>query len=118
MTEGAHRKPTARVWDTVWYWITATLTVVGIAAVATGTWLEYGPDDGTLTLFVWTWDVADISDVWAPWLMIGGGLLASISMGWEIALARVESSSWLTVFEGLILLAGIAAVVVGVVLLL
>jgi hypothetical protein len=117
MTHAVHAEPTARLTDTARHWVTAILTVIGVVAAAIGAWLEYGPGDATVNLFGWTWSVADISELWAPWLMISGGLLATISMGWETFRARVEGSVWPVVFEGLILVAGIAAVVVGVVLL-
>jgi hypothetical protein len=117
MTHAVHTEPTPRLSDTARHWITAILTVIGIVVAAIGVWLEYGPSDATVNILGWTWAVADISELWAPWLMIAGGLLASISMGWETLRAQVEGSLWPVVFEGLILVAGITAVVVGVVLL-
>ena len=103
---------------TTWHVITAILAVVGIVVAALGAWMEYGPDDGVLTLFGWTWNVADLSELWAPFLMIGGGALAALSMGIESARDwEADGSRWLVGLEGLVTLAGIAAVVIGVVLL-
>lgn len=117
MAHAVNRESTARVSDTARHWITAILTVVGVVAAAIGTWLAYGPADGTISFLGWTQNVADIDALWAPWLMIGGGLLASISMGWETVRGRTEADPWVIGFEGLILVAGLAAAVVGIVLL-
>lgn len=116
MTHAVRPQPATHLSDAARHGITAVLTVIGVVAAAIGAWLEFGPADSTLTIFEWTWDAAEISELWAPWLMIGGGLLASISMGWETVRARALAG-WPVVFEGLILVAGITAVVVGVVLL-
>lgn len=117
MAHAVPQESTARLSDTARHWITAILTVVGVVAVAIGTWLEYGPSDATVTVFGWTWSVADISELWAPWLMIGGGLMASFSMGWETVRARTDASPWILALEGLILVAGLAAAFTGIVLL-
>ena len=118
MTYTAHPERTNRLSDTAWHWITAILAAVGIAAAALGAWLEFGPADGSLTLFGWTWNVADLSELWAPFLMIGGGLVAALSMGVESARDwEGDNSKWLVGFEALITVVGIAAVVVGIVLL-
>ena len=104
--------------STTWHVITAILAVVGIVAAALGAWMEFGPDNGVLTLFGWTWNVADLSELWAPFLMMGGGALAALSMGVESARDwEAENSRWLVALEGLITLAGITAVVIGIVLL-
>lgn len=117
MAHAVPRETTARLSDTARHWITAILTIVGVVAATIGAWLEYGPGDATVNILGWSWNVADISELWAPWLMIGGGLVASISMGWETVRARAETSPWVVGFEGLILVAGLAAAVIGVVLL-
>lgn len=104
--------------DAAWHAITALLAVVGIVAAALGAWMEWGPDNGTLTLFGWTWNVADLSNLWAPFLMIGGGVVASLSMGIEsIRDWENQGNRWLVALEALVTVAGIAAVVVGIVLL-
>lgn len=118
MTYTAHPEPTTRVSDAGWHVITAIIAVVGIVAAAIGTWLEFGPDNGTLTLFSWTWNVADLSSLWAPFLMITGGLAASVPMGiesmrdWE-----ADARPWVVMLEGLIVLIGVAAIATGIVLL-
>lgn len=101
-----------------WHVLTALFAVIGIVAAALGAWMEWGPDNGTLTLFGWTWNVADLSSLWAPFLMIAGGVVASLSMGIE-SIRDWESlgNRWLVALEALITVAGIAAVVVGIVLL-
>jgi len=116
MTHAVHPESTTRMSDTARHWITALLSVVGVVVAAFGTWMAYG-DDATLSIFNWTWSVADVSELWAPWLMIGGGLLASISMGWETFRSRTGAEPWVLALEGLVLIAGLTAVVVGVVLL-
>jgi hypothetical protein len=104
--------------DTAWHWISAVFAVVGIVAAAFGAWMAWGPDNGVLQLFGWTWNIADLSELWAPFLLIGGGLVAALSMGIESAKDwGAENSRWLVGLEGLVTVAGIAAVVVGIVLL-
>lgn len=104
--------------DTAWHVITTIMAVVGIVAAAIGAWMEWAPVDGTITVFDWTWNVNELSDLWAPFLMIGGGILAALPMGMEsIRDWDHEASPWLITGEMLIALVGVAAVVVGVVLL-
>lgn len=98
--------------------MTAFLAVVGIVAVALGAWLAFGPDNGTLTIFGWTWNVADLSDLWAPFLMIGGGVVTALSMGIEsVREWGAGDHGWLVGLEALLTVAGIAAVAVGIILL-
>ncbi|MFZ0012933.1 MAG: hypothetical protein WAL25_02345 [Acidimicrobiia bacterium] len=117
MAQAVPHETTARLSDTARHWITAIAAVIGVVAAAVGTWLAYGPSDATVSIFGWTTNVADISDLWAPWLMIGGGLLASVSMGWEELRVRSDANPWVVGFEALILIAGLAAAVTGVILL-
>jgi hypothetical protein len=117
MTHAVSRESTTRLSDAARHWITAIATVIGVTAAAIGAWLAYGPADATVNIFGWTWSVADISELWAPWLMIGGGLLASVSMGWEEFRAQSDANPWVVAFEGLILVAGLTAAVIGVILL-
>lgn len=117
MTHTADRAQGARLSDTARHWLTAIVTVVGVVAAALGTWMAYGPDDAMIRVFNWTWSVADIAELWAPWLMIGGGFLASIGMSWEAFRADDDTNVWIRVLEGTILIAGLAAVGVGIFLL-
>jgi uncharacterized protein (DUF2062 family) len=102
MTYSTHQSMTTRTSETTWHWVTALFAVAGIVAMAIGAFMAFGPEDGILRTFGWTWNVADLSTLWAPFLMIGGGMAAALSMGVETT--RVT-------------LAGIVAIVVGVFLL-
>jgi hypothetical protein len=118
MTYTAHPDTTRHTSDTPWHVITAILAVAGIVAAALGAWMAYGPDEGTLTLFGWTWNVADLSELWAPFLMIGGGIVAAFSMGIESARDwEADNKRWLIGLEALVTVAGMAAVAVGIILL-
>lgn len=118
MTYASHPVTTSRESDTAWHVTTTIVAVVGILAVALGLWMEYWTDAGTMTLFGWTWDVADLSDLWAPLLMLVGGLLAALPMGTE-AIRDWDSSHsrWLIVSEAFIGVVGLAAAILGVILL-
>lgn len=56
--------------------------VLGAIAALIGGFLYYGPSDGTLSLFGWDWDVADLADAWPFSLMIGGGVVMAAAFGW------------------------------------
>ena len=118
MTYAARPSGTSETPDTALHVTTTILAVLGIFAAVIGAWMEFGPDDGTLTLFNWTWNVAEISGFWAPLLMIVGGAVAAIPMGIE-SLRDWSSahSRWLIAAEALVAAIGTAAVVVGIVLL-
>ncbi len=104
--------------DRMWHVITTIIAVLGVVSAAVGAWIYWGPEAGTLSLFGWTWNVVDLSELWAPFLMIGGGLAATLSMGIEAARDwEAENSSWLVAAEGLVTVAGIAAIVIGAILL-
>ena len=118
MTYTAHPGTTTRAATPMSHVVTAILAIAGIVAAALGTWMAFGPDDGTLTLFNWTWNVADISELWALLLMIIGGAVTALAMGFESFKDwEAENRTWLIALEGLLTIAGIAAIVVGVVLL-
>jgi len=119
MTYTAHPETTGHLSDTTWHVITTIVAVIGVVAAGLGAWIEYGPADATMSIFSWSWAVSDLSDLWAPLLMIGGGLLATLSMGFE-SIRDYEhdtTSRWIVGLEALVALAGIAALVIGVVLL-
>lgn len=117
MTHTAHPQTTTHLSDTARHWLTIPLTVIGIVAAVVGAWLAYGPGDATINFMWWTWDVADLSDLWAPWLMIGGGLVAAVSAGWETVRDETRDHPGITVLEGVIVLGGVAAMVIGLLLL-
>ena len=118
MTYVAQKEVVRQTSDTKWHVITTIIAVLGIVSAAVGAWIYWGPEAGVLSLFGWTWNVADLSELWAPLLMIGGGFAAALSMGIETARDwEAEHNAWLTGSEGLVTLVGIAAVVVGVILL-
>lgn len=118
MTYTAQPRTTSEMSESTWHVITTIMAVVGLIAIAIGAFIEFAPSNGTLRLFGWTWSVAEISDLWAPWLMIGGGLATALPMGIESARDwSSEHARWLITLEAVAALVGIAAVVVGVVLL-
>jgi len=118
MTYTAHTDTTGRLSDTGWHVITAIAAVAGVLAAAIGAFIGYGADQGTVSLFAWTWSVADLHELWAPLLMLGGGFVAAISMGWEsIRDWGGETSRLIVAMELIVALAGVAALVFGVALL-
>ena len=117
MTHAVHHEANARISSTARHWFTAALAIIGVVAAAIGTWLAYGPDDATIRIFGWTWNVADVSELWAPWLMIGGGFFAALGMAWETYMASDNASVWVRALEVFLLIAGIAAMGVGLFLL-
>lgn len=118
MTTAVRRPETARLSDTAWHVITAIVAVVGVVAAALGALIEYAPVNGTITIFDWTWNVSSLSELWAPFLMIGGGVAAALSMGIEAVRDwDGDASPWLVGMELLVAVAGITALVIGVVLL-
>ena len=51
---------------------------IGALAAALGAWMYYGPSDGILNVFAWSWNVSEISDAWAFGALVGGfGLLTA-----------------------------------------
>ena len=117
MTHVVHPDTRTGISSPARHWLTAALAIVGVAAAAIGAWMAYGPDDSTIQVFNWTWNVADVSELWAPWLMIGGGFFASLGMSWETYKADESVSPWVRALEVLLLIAGFAAMGVGLFLL-
>ena len=52
-----------------------TLGVVGSITAAIGAWMLYGPAEGTLQLFGWSWEVSGLAEAW-PYSLLIVGLLA------------------------------------------
>lgn len=117
MAHTAHHDTTTRVSRVTQHWLTAVLAVVGVVAAAIGAWMAYGPDDATVRILGWTWNVADVSSLWAPWLMIGGGISASIGMAWEAFWSDANTNAWIRALEVLLLIAGLVAIGIGLFLL-
>jgi hypothetical protein len=114
----SHPETTSRMSETAWHVITTIVAVAGMLVAGLGAMIEFAPVNGTITVFDWTWTVADISSLWAPLLMIGGGLAITLAMGWEaIRDWGKEANGWLVGLELLVALAGITAAVIGIVLL-
>jgi len=55
-----------------WEWF---LGLVGAFAGMLGLWMRYGPDEGVLNLFGWSWNISDISSAW-PFSFLVGGFVA------------------------------------------
>lgn len=118
MTYTVHPRTAPRSSEHTWHLITGVIAVLGILAAAIGAFIGFGANEGTLTLFTWTWNVADLSDVLASSLMIGGGVAAAYSMGVEAARDQTTATvGWLVTLEAIVALAGIGAVVAGILIL-
>jgi hypothetical protein len=104
--------------DTAVHAVTWTISMLGVFAAAIGAWLRYGPDDGTITINDRTWAIADVNGLWAPWLMIAGGGVAAIGM-LVSAVRDMQhgASQWLVAAETLLAMVGVAAVIIGIVIL-
>ena len=95
---------------------TATSSVVGVVAALIGAWIEFWADAGTLSIFGWDWTVSGLSDLWAPFLMVAGGLLAAAPMTFEWLRDRDnQAAPWVLGLDAVIALAGVVALVVGVI---
>ena len=104
--------------DTAVHVVTWTLSMLGILAAAIGAWITFAPEDGTITLFDRTWAAADLSEVWAPWLLIAGGGVAAIGMITSAVRDMQHGADrWLMAAEWVLAAVGIAAVVLGIVVL-
>ena len=104
--------------DTGVHIVTWTAAIVGVIAATIGAWIALAPDDGELTLFDNTWAAADLVDTWAPWLLIVGGAVAGVGMAVSVVRDwQHESNRLLVAAEALLAVVGIAAVVMGIVLL-
>ena len=118
MVETVERRQHSTTVESQWHLISAILTIAGIIAAAIGAVIAFGPEDGTVEVLWWTWSYVDVSELWAPLLMIGGGLAAALPMGAEaVHDFEEERSPWLVAIEALGTIVGLAAAVIGVILL-
>lgn len=103
--------------DTGVHFVTWTLAMVGLFAAAIGTWMATAADDATITLNTTTWSIEDVPDFWAPLLLIAGGAIAAIGMVVSaLRDSRHGASRWLVAAEIVVAIAGVAAVVGGIAL--
>lgn len=75
MTLERERVRTTAITTPVHFVYETIVGVIGAVAGAIGAWMYYAPTAGTLSLFGWEWDVANLAEGWPLSLMIGGGLL-------------------------------------------
>ncbi len=99
------------------HWLTAVIAVLGLVAAGVGLWYAYGPADGTINVFGWTASIAEAGTWVAPTLLMGGGLLTVAAMGIESIRDFRVDRTWSTAMEALVALVGLAAIVVGIVVL-
>jgi hypothetical protein len=94
------------------------LALLGVFAAMIGAWIALAPDDGTISLFGSTWAASDLTTTWGPWLLIVGGGVAAVGM--TVSAVRDwqhEANRWLVAAEMLLAVAGAAAVIAGIVIL-
>lgn len=102
--------------DTGMHAVTWIVSMLGVLAAAIGAWIMLAPSDGTISVFGGSWAASDLTESWGPWLLVIGGVAAGVGM----AVAAVqdwrhEASKWLIAAEAFLGLAGIAALVSGVI---
>ena len=95
------------------HWFTGVLAALGLAAAGIGLWYAWGPADGTIDLFGWTASIAAAPTWLAPTLLIGGGAVTMLSMGTESFRDMADRPLWSSGLEMAVALAGLAAIVIG-----
>lgn len=99
------------------HFVTWTVGVLGLIAAAIGVWFAT-VEEGTLTLFSRTYERSDLADSWAPILMILGGGAAAIGLTIQAIRDFGHAENyWLVGIEAVLAAVGIAAVVMGIILL-
>jgi cytochrome c oxidase assembly factor CtaG len=100
--------------------LTWILGSVALLAVALGGWMALAAEDATMTvripfLIEGTWAATDVRELWAPLLLIGGGLVAAVLFGIAgIAGSRAGAGRLRPSIELVLALAGLAGIVTGV----
>ena len=117
MSHSTVRMPAAQEISAGERWLAALMTVGGFIAAAIGLWYAIGPDDGTINVLGWTWSIQAAPAWLAPLLLITGGVLMSSAMAVEAVLDGRASHRGVAVFETLLALVGVAALVFGIVIL-
>lgn len=118
MTYGSTHPAQVHHPDTGVHVVTWTLALLGVFAAMIGAWIALAPDDGTISLFGSTWAASDLTTTWGPWLLIVGGGVAGVGM--TVSAMRDwqhEANRWLVAAEMLLAIAGAAAVIAGIVIL-
>lgn len=97
-------------------WLAGVLTALGFVGAAIGLWYAVGPDDGSIQIFNWTASIQAAPAWLAPLLLIVGGVLMTSTMVVEAVLDGRSDQRAASLFEGLLALVGLAAVVFGIVI--
>lgn len=118
MAYGAHPATTpAPTHDVGIHVVTWAMGILGLIAATIGAWFAT-VDTGTLTLFGRTYQRSELADNWAPVLLILGGAAAAIGMTTSaLRDYEHEESFWLIGVEAVLAALGIAALVMGIILL-
>ena len=115
MTYTAHPQGTNELSGTTWRVITAIAAVPAVIAAALGVWMAYATANGTITLLGRTWNASELSEVWAPILMIVGGFIIALAVGTDsIRRWNGVAGRWLVALESLVAVAGAVVFVIGV----
>lgn len=118
MTSGTAHPAQVHVHDTGMHIATWVASMLGLFAAAIGAWIMLAPDDGTITVFGSSWLASDLTETWGPWLLIVGGVVAGLGMAFAAFRDRQHHASWwLITAEAVLALVGVAALIVGIVIL-